>query len=391
MKHYIGIDNANLSHEATILNDLDVVIEQFNFENNAAGFATLLNRLEKYQVEAIGFELPHGPLIDFLRNSSFSLYCLNPLKVKRFKEVLSVSKDKNDKIDSIAIARYLKTNLKHLKSIVFNSSQVEEVKVLSLSYDRLLKEKVRYSNRLLFIIRNYFPLLEHLFSDITCKTALSMLIRFPTWATLQNIEESEMRTFLANCKYRDTKRIEKLLDQIVNYEHVVHPSTETALSLEAQTLAQLLLLLVQRLEVYKRRIAAITKQHQVGKVLLTIPGAGNLLAGKLLGILGDAPERFSNAKEMQSLFGTAPVNYQSGPYQRVIMRRACNKVARSILFQFAFCTIKHSEWARKYYDAQREKGKKHSVAVRALSNKWLRIIFIIWQKQEIYQENLKLA
>lgn len=73
------------------------------------------------------------------------------------------------------------------------------------------------------------------------------------------------------------------------------------------------------------------------------------------------------------------------------MRKACNKSARAILYQFAFTSLRYSTWARKYYDQQKEKGKTHSVAVRALSNKWVKIIFKLWKDEIFYDETKKIT
>ena len=91
---------------------------------------------------------------------------------------------------------------------------------------------------------------------------------------------------------------------------------------------------------------------------------------------------------MRCLFGTAPRNYQSGGYHKVSMRRACKKRARNLLYLFTFSSLKYSEWARGYYDQQRKKGKTHSVAIRSLSDRWLRKIFFIWQNEILYDESI---
>ena len=43
-------------------------------------------------------------------------------------------------------------------------------------------------------------------------------------------------------------------------------------------------------------------------------------------------------------------------------------------------------WAKAYYSSQRERGKSHQAAVRALAFKWIRIIFRCWQTKTAYNE-----
>ncbi len=48
-------------------------------------------------------------------------------------------------------------------------------------------------------------------------------------------------------------------------------------------------------------------------------------------------------------------------------------------------------WAEAYYQRKRKEGKTHSMAVRALSNVWVRIIYALWYKHEPYQATIFLA
>ncbi|MGC2535555.1 MAG: hypothetical protein WA350_02175, partial [Candidatus Sulfotelmatobacter sp.] len=52
-----------------------------------------------------------------------------------------------------------------------------------------------------------------------------------------------------------------------------------------------------------------------------------------------------------------------------------------------------SVWARAYYQQQRQRGKDHHAAVRALAFKWIRIVFRCWQDGAVavYDENRYLA
>ena len=144
-------------------------------------------------------------------------------------------------------------------------------------------------------------------------------------------------------------------------------------------------------EIIKNEMNSILINHHLGEVFHSLPGSGFVLSAKLLALFGDNMDRFDTANQAQCLFGTAPKNYQSGNYHKVLMRKACNKSARAVLYTFAFTTLRYSSWARSYYDQQRKKGKTHSVSVRALSNKWVRVIFRMWKNEENYQEEKKIS
>src|SRR5262249_322324 len=72
-------------------------------------------------------------------------------------------------------------------------------------------------------------------------------------------------------------------------------------------------------------------------------------------------------------------------------RVACDKALRYVVDQVAFLSLGKSEWARAYYDQQRARGHDHHPALRALGAKWLKIIFVMWDRQIPYDEQHHLA
>jgi hypothetical protein len=75
---------------------------------------------------------------------------------------------------------------------------------------------------------------------------------------------------------------------------------------------------------------------------------------------------------------------QSGAYARAQLRRACIKPLRRVLYLMAWHSTQREAWARTYYQRKRAEGKRHSAAVRALANTWVRILYAMWQRQTAY-------
>lgn len=119
--------------------------------------------------------------------------------------------------------------------------------------------------------------------------------------------------------------------------------------------------------------------HADRPVFASLPGAGQRLAPRLLAEWGDDRARYACARKVQALSGTAPVPKESGNYRSAKRRTACLKPLRNALSQFARATTRTEPWAKDYYQRKRAQGKSHSVAVRALSNTWVRILFRMWQ------------
>ena len=72
-------------------------------------------------------------------------------------------------------------------------------------------------------------------------------------------------------------------------------------------------------------------------------------------------------------------------------RWACSKFLRQSFHEWAGHSIGQSVWARAYSQQQRERGKKHHAAVRALAFKRIRIVFRCRQDRVAYDESRCLA
>jgi fido (protein-threonine AMPylation protein) len=101
--------------------------------------------------------------------------------------------------------------------------------------------------------------------------------------------------------------------------------------------------------------------------------------------MGEDRKRYTDRSLIQALAGTSPVPFESGNYATVHQRFACIKSLRNAFHQFAWQSTQQEAWAKDYYDRKRKEGKSHSMAVRALANVWVRIVFAMWHKREVYQ------
>ena len=128
------------------------------------------------------------------------------------------------------------------------------------------------------------------------------------------------------------------------------------------------------------------------KVATTLPaGKSGTTVPTLWAELGDAPGRWTNLAHLQGYAGVVPVTEQSGQWRAVRFRLACNQHLRAAAHQFAWQSLRHSEWARAYYDRCRARGHRHHHALRAVAAKWLKIIFAMWTRHVAYDEQYHLA
>ncbi len=142
--------------------------------------------------------------------------------------------------------------------------------------------------------------------------------------------------------------------------------------------------LVEQIAEYDREITRLFETHPDSPIFASLPGAATRVAPRLLAEWGDDRERHADASSVQAVAGTSPVAVQSGNHARAHKRHACSKPLRNAMHQFARLSVQQEEWAAEYYRRKRKEGKSHSMAVRALGNQWVRIIYALWKKRETY-------
>jgi hypothetical protein len=80
----------------------------------------------------------------------------------------------------------------------------------------------------------------------------------------------------------------------------------------------------------------------------------------------------------------APVPARRGTKSWVPWRLQGPQVLRHTCVAWAAESLRHAFWAQVYYQPQRDTGKTHQAAVRALAFQWLRILSRCWQERTPY-------
>jgi Transposase IS116/IS110/IS902 family len=122
-----------------------------------------------------------------------------------------------------------------------------------------------------------------------------------------------------------------------------------------------------------------------------VPGAGAVCAPRLRVAFGAQRERDTSADARQKYAGLAPVTERRGKKAWGHWRCQCPKCLRHTCVEGAAESIRHACWARGYYQQQRDTGKAHQAAVRALACKWRRMLLRCWQARTPYNESVSLT
>src|SRR5690606_13752092 len=94
---------------------------------------------------------------------------------------------------------------------------------------------------------------------------------------------------------------------------------------------------------------------------------------------------------LQAVAGTVPITRRSGKSKSVEFRHNCSHPLRSAADDLARQSLRHSGWSKAYL--QQQLGKVHSTprAYRALANRWMKILWTLWQRGERYDEAVHVA
>jgi transposase len=328
-------------------------------------------------------ETTHGLLITFLLEAGLPVYPVNPKTVDRRRHAAGA---KTDQIDAYLLAKTGRSDLADLRRLQPDSPKVAELKTLTRDQDSLIQMQTRLVNQLTACLKSYYPVALSLFCQLQQPSTLIFLQTYPTPEQAQVASFEAIEAILRQAKHPTAaKAAARILEVLRQPQLRADEVTVRAKSRLMLSLVRQLQVVVQDITAYEKEIHTLFLTHSDYAIFESLPRAGKRLAPRLLAEWGDDRERYENAQAVQALAGTAPVAFQSGKYAKAHKRYACVKPLRYALYMYAWQTTLTESWALDYYQRKRAEGKSHSMAVRALANVWVRIIFAMWINRTLYE------
>lgn len=387
----VGIDWADSKHDISLIDTQTLRREAAQLRHSPKTIDEWANALRARfngQPVAVCLEQSRGPLIYALMKYDFlTLYPINPSTLARYRQAFSPSGHKDDASDAAYLAELLLSHRDHLRAWQSDSQQTRTLRYLVEHRRRLVSDRTRISNRLTSLLKCYFPQVLDWFPNIRTSLVCDFLVRWPSLESLRRVRCETLSKFFQthNSVRRDTieKRVEAIKQAV---PLVTDPAVIASSIFMTRALAAQMQTTIEAIHEFDSEIEALCAVNEDFALMKSLPGAGPNYAARLTVALGTDRERWQSADEVARLSGIAPVIERSGKSCRVRWRYFCPKFLRQTFHEYAGESIKHSFWARAYYDGQRAKGKSHQAAVRALAFKWIRIIFRCWQTRTAYDE-----
>ena len=390
MNHYfLGIDIAKTNHVASLIGaDGSVVIRAIKFKNSNEGYTKLLNTIQNklndlsninIAMEATGHYWLS--LYSALVDDGFNVSVYNPYQIKSYRGAYNNRKQKNDIIDSIIIADYLRVfgmkdsklpqeDLMALKQFTrFRSNIVENVSSIKVQVIGLL-DKV-------------FPEYKDFFCDVFGVTSKQILLNCPTPDDIIRISTTKLANLLSkNSRGKFGK------DDALNMKEVAKSSfgikfTTDACSFEIKQLINQVIFLESQLEDVDKQISEL--YNKLDSHLLSVPGIGIKLAPTILAEIGDI-NNFDKPSKLIAFAGVDPSENQSGnklSTNNKLSKRGSPYLKHAI-YTASLVAISNEPKLRSYYDKKINEGKHHFVALAGISRKLLTIIYYILKEDRDY-------
>lgn len=389
---WIGIDWADQEHAVSLVDAITGRSEVNTLAHESGAiddWAMELHRRFPGPI-AVCLEQSKGALLyALMKYDFFVIYPINPKQLACYREALAPSGAKDDPVDAQLLVDFVRRYHDRLRPWRPDDQSTRLIAMLNEDRRGLINLRTELTNRLQSRLKLYFPLVLQLFRGRTklyAPIVCELLLRWGTLKELQQTDPAEINALFTHYHLH-----QKSIDQNLTKIAQAKPLTDDGAivrsgRLQAQGLARQLVDLADAIAKCEAELEKLMETHPDAQLFTQLPGAGDALAPRLLAAFGTDRDRIESASDMQAYSGIAPVTRQSGKSQFVARRWACPNFLRQTFHEFARCSIAKSAWAAAYYRMQRERGKKHHAAVRALAFKWIRVLYACWKNHALYNE-----
>jgi transposase len=391
MSIYIGIDWSEDKHDVVFLNEAGAMLGQLTMSHSPDGLQNFEKTREYLGISRdeclVALETAHSLLIDFLWAQGYrQVYVIPPSVIKSCRGRYGSSGARTDRYDGQLIADVLRTDRARLQRWQPDGVLTRQMRAKVSLVQHLNRNSVRWSNRLRAVLLRYYPAAVAVFSRLNIPISLYFIQTYPTPTATAKLTYAEFEKFARQHGYPHPKRLPQCFARLQQPYPEASPETILVYQQEAVILARVLLEIVQAKQQTLTELQTLFAQHPDRDIFAALPGAGEFLAPALLAKFGDDRGRFPTAASVQALAGTCPVTDQSGKRRIVKFRKGCDREFRWIVQQWAMNSLKKSVWANGYWLQVRPRCGSDNHAYRCLGNRWLAIVWKLWQTHQTYDE-----
>jgi transposase len=390
---FVGNDWAEDHHDVYVMDEAGQKLAAKRFGEGIEGLrafhALLATHAQDPDHVRIGIETDRGLWVNALVATGYQVHAINPKAAARYRDRHHLSGAKSDAADAKMLADLVRTDGHNHRLVAGDSAQVEGIKVIARAHQNLIWSRSRETNRLRNALREYYPAALVAFENLDDGDALAVLGRAPDPASGARLTLSQIKTALrAGGRRRYLDSAAERIQAALRSEQLAAPAPLVqAYAASTKALVGLLVAFNTQIRDLETQLDQSFEQHPDAAIYLSLPGLGDVLGARVLGELGDDPERFADAKSRRNYAGTSPITKASGTKKVVLARYVRNKRLYDAIDQWAFCSLTGSPGARAYYDERRAADYEHHEALRALGNRWVGILHGCLKHRTTYDEH----
>lgn len=386
---YVGIDIAKRNHEVAVISDSsEVIIAPFSFANSNQGCQKLLATFTKAGItkdnSSVAMEATGHywfAVYFFLADLGFNVTVFNPIQTDAFRD-LSIRKVKNDSVDSVVIAQFLRFG--QFSACNVPQENIIALKNLSRFHFSLVDLCSDLKRKVICLLDQVFPEYESLFSDVFGVTSKQLLLSYNTPDDFARISTTKLTNFLhkASRGRLGRDRAEKIKAAA---EHSI------GISFALNSFSFQIKQLVEQIDFTEKQIEALDNEisHLLSvsdcSVITTITGINGVLGAAIVGEIGDI-SRFESAPKLVAYAGLDASVKQSGDFtgtKNKISKRGSPYLRRA-LWLAAFVASQHDPVLSLYYSNLIARGKSHKLAITAVSRKLCNIVWAVLKTKTPY-------
>ncbi|ARJ23283.1 IS110 family transposase (plasmid) [Bacillus mycoides] len=388
----IGMDIAKRTHYASLIDVRGRVLQKaFPVLQSKEGFEAfyqiILNAMKEYQKTdvIVGIE-PTGHywlnLAYFLTERGIPLVMVNPMHVKRSKELDDNLQTKHDAKDALVIARLVKDGRFSYPRIL--AGVEAELRVGATLRNQLVEERSAIKNKLIRWLDRYFPEFMQVFPSFG-KTALAAL-----WCTPFPGDVISKTTEELLHDYRQVEGVKApQKHKIIQLAHVALDSIGVTEGLEMArieiaTLVRRYRQLEHEIQELMSQLTNLAKTSVEYEWLSTVPGIGDTTIIELLSEIGSF-SYYQHPRQLIKLAGLTLREHSSGQHsgQKRISKRG-RRHLRALLFRVMMPMVRCNEAFRQlhvYYTTRAKNPLRKKQSMVVLCGKLLKILYALSTKQ----------
>jgi transposase len=388
----IGVDIAKFKHVARAQDFRGLEFgKPLYFENTNSGFDGFLEWINQLMIQhdmekvMVGME-PTGHywlnLAHFLKEHSIKFVVVNPMHVKKSKELDDNSPTKNDVKDARVIAQLVKDG--RYAEPQLPQGVYAELRVARKIRDLLSVDLQAVQGQIHNWLDRYFPEFLTVFKDWEGKAALQLLKLNLLPNELIKLSNEEILNHVRQAAKRGVG-----IGKIKELTAVAHTSIgiregANMAKLELRTLIDKYELILEKFEELDSNRDKLLEQIPGVEQMIAIKGIGKDTIAGFLAEVGDL-NNYSHPRQIINLAGLSLKENTSGKHkgQTKITKRG-RKTLRALLFRVVMPLVaKNSAFKalHEYYTKRPDNPLKKMQSLIAICNKLIRILFTIGKKQ----------